>query len=194
MPFFKLAEEMETSLLNGRVDARASKGSPPRLVYTFDESTIPLDNASSAVSEIAPLLIYLKYVVQKNSLLVIEEPEFHLHPRAQAILAQYIVKMIRAGLNILVTTHSVFFLSEFGKYVLASRLDEKERKRLKIDTYLDQDEVSPHVFKRSKKDKSYSTKRIPFSEEYGISQDEFGRIEHELYDEWLGVVNSLSKK
>lgn len=192
-PFFKLAEEMESCVLHGNVDARIGKGSPPRLLYTFDENVIPLDNASSAVSELAPLSIYLKYVVQKNSLLIIEEPESHLHPHAQAILAKYIVKLVRAGLNILVTTHSAFLLAEFGKYVLAGKLDEKTRKTLKVGTHLAEGEVSPYVFQRNR-DKSYSTKRIPFNDEDGISQEEFGRVEHELYNQWLGVVSSLSKK
>lgn len=193
-PFFRLAEEMELHVLRGSIDARPSKGSPPRLLYTFDKNVIPLDNASSAVSELAPLSIYLKYVVQgKNSLLIIEEPESHLHPHAQAILAKYIVKMVRAGLNVLVTTHSAFLLAEFGKYVLAGKLDEKTRKTLKVGTHLAEDEVSPYVFRRNR-DKSYSTKRIPFNDEDGISQEEFGKVEHELYNQWLGVVSSLSKK
>ncbi|MDE0089753.1 MAG: AAA family ATPase [Thaumarchaeota archaeon] len=192
-PFFKLAEEMESCVLHGSVDARIGKSSPPRLLYTFDGNVIPLDNASSAVSELAPLSIYLKYVVQKSNLLIIEEPESHLHPHAQAILAKYIVKLVRAGLNILVTTHSAFLLAEFGKYVLAGRLDEKTRKTLKVETHLAEDEVSPYVFRRNR-DKSYSTRRIPFDDEDGISQDEFGRVEHELYNQWLGVVSSLPKK
>lgn len=193
-PFFKLAEEMELRVLHGSVDARISKSSPPQIIYTSDKNVIPLDNASSAVSELAPLSIYLKYVVQgKSSLLIIEEPESHLHPHAQAILAKYIVKMVRAGLNILVTTHSAFLLAEFGKYVLAGKLDEKTRKALKVETHLVEDEVSPYVFRRNR-DKSYSTKRIPFDDEDGISQEEFGKVEHELYNQWLGVVSSLSKK
>ena len=193
-PFFKLAEEMELCVLHGSVDARLNRGSPPQLLYIFGKNVIPLDNASSAVSELAPLSIYLKYVVQgKNSLLIIEEPESHLHPHAQAVLAKYIVKMVRAGLNILVTTHSAFLLAEFGKYVLAGKLDEKTRKTLKVGTHLAEDEVSPYVFRRNR-DKSYSTKRIPFDDEDGISQEEFGKVEHELYNQWLGVVSSLSKK
>ena len=192
-PFFTLAEEMESDVLHGNIGIRIDKGNLPRILYTFDGNAIPLDSASSAVSELAPLSIYLKYVVQERNLLIIEEPESHLHPRAQATLAKYIVKMVRAGLKILVTTHSAFLLAEFGKYVLASRLDEKTRERLNVETHITTDEVSSCVFKKNE-DGSYSIERIPFDDENGISQEEFGRVEHELYDQWLEVVSNLPKK
>ena len=192
-PFFKLAEEMESDVFRGKIDTRVDKQSIPQLFYTFDGNTIPLDNASSAVSELAPLLIYLKYIVQEDGLLIIEEPESHLHPHAQALLAKHIIKMVQSGLKVLVTTHSTFLLSEFGKYVLADRLDEKRRKRLKVETHITADDVSPYVFRKNK-DESYNIISIPFDDESGISQEEFGKVEHELYDRWLKVVSNLPTK
>ena len=192
-PFFKLAEEMESDVFRGKIDTRVDKQSIPQLFYTFDGNTISLDNASSAVSELAPLLIYLKYIVQEGGLLIIEEPESHLHPHAQALLAKHIIKMVQSGLKVLVTTHSTFLLAEFGKYVLADRLDEKRRKRLKVETHITADDVSPYVFRKNK-DESYNIISIPFDDESGISQEEFGKVEHKLYDRWLKVVSNLPIK
>lgn len=61
-------------------------------------------------------------IAQKGSLLIIENPEAHLHPKAQSNIGFFIGKMVAAGLKIIVETHSEHVvngmrraaLSEFG--------------------------------------------------------------------------------
>lgn len=45
-------------------------------------------------------------IAKKGSLLVIENPEAHLHPKAQSNMGFFIGKMVAAGLKIVVETHS----------------------------------------------------------------------------------------
>ena len=44
---------------------------------------LPLMNTSSMVSELAPVVLYLRHIVQPGDVLIIEEPESHLHPAMQ---------------------------------------------------------------------------------------------------------------
>lgn len=61
-------------------------------------------------------------IAPKGSLLIIENPEAHLHPKAQSNIGFFIGKMVAAGLKIIVETHSEHVvngmrraaLSEFG--------------------------------------------------------------------------------
>lgn len=47
----------------------------------------------------------------ENIVLIIEEPEAHLHPLAQKWLAKNIFKMAAHGLQVVITTHSPYFVS-----------------------------------------------------------------------------------
>ncbi len=48
-----------------------------------------------------------------GDLILVENPEAHLHPRAQAVLADLCVKAVRAGAQVIVETHSDHVLNRF---------------------------------------------------------------------------------
>jgi predicted ATPase len=47
---------------------------------------------------------------QRDTLVIIEQPELHLHPSAQAVLADLFIKKSREGVRFLVETHSEHIL------------------------------------------------------------------------------------
>ncbi len=58
------------------------------------------------MSELAAVVLYLRHVVRPGDLLIIEEPEAHLHPDAQATLTGILAGAAADGINVLITTHS----------------------------------------------------------------------------------------
>jgi len=78
---------------------------------------IDLHNASSAIRQLAPLLLYLRYRAKKNDFLIIDEPEMNLHPEAQAKLLEIFGMMVNAGIRILITTHSPYLLAHLNNLV-----------------------------------------------------------------------------
>ncbi len=48
---------------------------------------------------------------EPNQLVYIEQPEIHLHPRAQAALADLIADTVRRGVRLVIETHSDIILS-----------------------------------------------------------------------------------
>ena len=184
--FFKLAQQLESELLRGHIELQSGEGGVlPEIIYKSKQYGIPLHRTSSTISEIAPLSLYLKYLISPSSLLIIEEPEAHMHPANQLIFAKYIAKMIRSGLNVLITTHSVFLLECLGKLMLASKVNPEIReKKLKLDQgdYLRPDEVAPYVFVR-KGDDDHEIHPIETNDEEGIPQDEFIRVSDVLHSQ-----------
>ena len=192
-PFFKLAEQLESELLHGHIRLPArTKGAFPEITYRSSNNEIPLHRTSSTISEIAPFSLYLKHIVYSSSLLIIEEPEAHLHPTNQLIFAKYLVKMIRAGLNVLITTHSVFLLEQLGKFMLASKIEPKARKKLGFgeDDYLLPEEVSPYVFVQDKENE-HIIHPIEINDEEGISQEEFVKVNELLHSESIKLRQNL---
>lgn len=186
-PFYKLAQDFERELIKGEVVIRAlDEYLGPEIKYNFMEAEIPLHRASSTVSELAPLFLYLKYYIEPNTILIIEEPEAHLHPQSQQILAKYLVKMIRKGVKIIITTHSEYLLRQISNFILLSKIKPEariKRYRYKKDDFLKPDEVSVYVFKYDKNSKAYKTAEVEVSENEGISDEEFVKIHESLYEE-----------
>lgn len=191
-PFATIANEMENELFGGNIILDTpTKNEYPEITYSYNGSTVPLHRSSSTISEIAPLSLYLKHIVGENSFLIIEEPEAHLHPANQIVLAKYIVKLVRSGVNILMTTHSIFLLDKLAKYMMAGSLTAKQRLtdlEYGQDGFLTQDEVSAYLFER-RPDGGHQTKPVERDEEYGISQEEFIKVSEVLHRETI-IINS----
>ncbi|MHC1635512.1 MAG: AAA family ATPase [Candidatus Methanospirareceae archaeon] len=65
---------------------------------------------SHGYSKVAPLILGLT-LSPKNSILCIEDPEIHLHPKSQALLADLIIKSVKeGGRQAIITTHSEHML------------------------------------------------------------------------------------
>ena len=80
----RLGKRIEEEILGGAVDVGSLTGiAYPRFTYRPQgwESELPLTNASSMVSELAPVVLYLRHLLALDDLLIIDEPEAHLHPR-----------------------------------------------------------------------------------------------------------------
>lgn len=187
-PFSKLAQQLEQELFHGRIQIPHTKNQTPEIIFDSKHGKIPLHRTSSTISEIAPLSLYLKYIIGHNNLLIIEEPEAHLHPANQLILAKYIMKMIRSGLYVLVTTHSVFLLEQLGKFMLVNKIKAEDRKKLGFakNDYLLPEEVAPYLFTR-KRDGHHQISLIKTNDEDGIPQQEFIKVSENLYEQSIKI-------
>ncbi|GAB2636542.1 AAA family ATPase [Emticicia sediminis] len=83
-----------------------------------------LHEASSMIAEISPLVAYLKYILpKKNSILFIEEPEAHLHPKVQVEMMKIFVDLAKSGVKVVMTTHSDFMMNELSNLLLEKKID-----------------------------------------------------------------------
>ena len=152
--FTPLSNDLERELIGGSIGlTQHGRHSTPDIVYQLPNGNVPLHRSSSTVSEMAPLSLYLKHVIRKNDLLIIEEPEAHLHASKQIVFAKYIAKMIRQGLNLLITTHSYVLMEALNSHLVASDMDPKSRVKVGIDKndYLTPNEVAPYLFREDGK-------------------------------------------
>ncbi len=113
---------------------------------------LPMSLSSSLVTEIAPIILVLRHL-SSFPVLILEEPEAHLHPKLQRRLAQVIVRLIRKGLYVWITTHSENFCQQINNFMKLGALDPSRRAEAhqKLgygeQDYLDVDDVSGYQFK-----------------------------------------------
>ena len=71
-----------------------------------DGSAVPLTDVGFGVSQVLPLLIQC-YYVPKNSILIFEQPEAHLHPKVQSDLADVLIDVVKnRNVQIILESHS----------------------------------------------------------------------------------------
>ena len=192
---------IENEVLQGRIDLDESNGLPyPEIVYEqtgIDPSpgTFTLDHTSSMVSELAPLVLFLKYLVTTGNLLILEEPESHLHPGAQRQMARGIARLVNAGIKVIITTHSDMFVAQINNLLrlsYASKRWIKEHKFLPQDC-LNKDQISASLFHYDKELGGSVITPLAIDSETGIDEEEFVREIELVYDEAIALQRILVK-
>ncbi|MBT3207833.1 MAG: AAA family ATPase [Bacteroidetes bacterium] len=144
--FSAIAKEIETEILDGEVIFNSDT---KKIEFIEKKTKLKLDlsETSSMVSEISPIVAYLKYIInesdEKNDygsfiyktssadytnskkLIFIEEPEAHLHPAIQVKLVEFFTKLIKNNIKIVLTTHSDFISNKLTNLILSKDLDFK---------------------------------------------------------------------
>lgn len=93
--------------------------SQDKLKYKVSDKakSLEISNIAMGSKSFGLLYILLKSgVLQKDSLLILDEPENHLHPEWQIKYAEIICKMISEGFYVLITSHSPYFIQALRKY------------------------------------------------------------------------------
>ncbi len=119
-----LAEEWVGDELSAVVDGEfVSRGGEVRyrsVEGASEKFDIPLHRASSSARALMPLDFFLRHDAHKGQLLIVDEPESHLDVYNQVALARLLAKTARAGVRVLVTTHSDYFVKEINNLIMAS--------------------------------------------------------------------------
>ncbi len=183
-----LAETLETEILAGQVRAKPSAGGYPDFHYLPQDANeeIRLSQSSSMVSELAPLVLYLRGLVQPGDVLIIEEPEAHLHPGAQADMAVILARLVRAGVRVIITTHSDWLLQEISNLTLEGLLAEETDEPA---SWLLPEEVGVWHFQKDE-----PVKEIPFHSREGISPEDYEDVAEGLYNRSVNLQQRFEKK
>ena len=104
---------------------------------------LPMSVTSSVVTEIASLLLLMTTRLPLR-LIIIEEPEAHLHPALQKKIAQFLVQLVHSGIPIWITTHSDTILQHFNNMIKLNNRPDADRQQLLQDfNYTSEDLLSP---------------------------------------------------
>ena len=195
-----LADVLEREALAGQIrSTRPLTGGYPEFVYRPSDTKedIRMTRASSMVSELAPVVLFLRSAVSPGDMLIIEEPEAHLHPAAQTQMAKSLARLVRAGVKMVVTTHSDWLLMEIGNLIREGELgrvaDDSTGNETPSDTLLP-DEVGVWLFRKDNDAATGSTiEEIPFDLTEGIEPEEYEEVADALYNRSAALQNRIQE-
>ncbi|MHB1422934.1 MAG: AAA family ATPase, partial [Gemmataceae bacterium] len=139
----KLNEDLKLLKLTGGVSAvpvnavqiELQVGRLPDVPPTRPEYRVNIADVGVGVSQTLPVLVAL-HAAKPGQLVYVEQPETHLHPRAQFALAQILASAAKRGVRVVVETHSSILL--LGVQTLVA------------EGSLEPDKVKLHWFQREK--------------------------------------------
>lgn len=82
-------------------------------------------HAGFGLTQILPIVV-AALSAAKGDILLIENPEVHLHPAGQALMGQFLADVARAGVQIIVETHSDHVLNGIRRSVKAEQLPAED--------------------------------------------------------------------
>lgn len=187
----RVAEQLETELLEGKIEVkRHSPEAYPEFLYRPElaKEGLRMSHSSAMVSELAPLVLFLRGIVKQGDLLIIEEPESHLHPGAQTKIAQTLARLVRAGVHVLITTHSNYLLQQIGNLIREGELRKLGESTSESADYLNKEEVGAWQFHKNE-----PVTELPFDLTEGIEPEDHLDIAEDLYNESAGLQNRIEQ-
>lgn len=173
--FTDVYKEIEEAILHGRVRFNRSRNT---LVYAPEglEHEFEMTEVSSMVSEISPIVAFLKYIIaftprrsktqRAKPIVFIEEPEAHLHPKNQIKLINLFAKLYKFDIKIVVSSHSNYIFNKLNNLLLKG-------------------DISPNIYSaillHSEPGGSIST--FMAIDELGVDDENFLDVTQELYNE-----------
>jgi predicted ATPase len=138
------------------------------------------ENVGFGLSYSLPVIVAL-LSSDPGSLVIIENPEAHLHPRGQSKLAELIALSAQCGVQVIIETHSDHIFNGIRKAIAAKKIDKEK--------------VKVHFFELNDENVSINTE-IQFSDNGKIlnyKKGLFDQFNNDL-DELLGLKNGNSNK
>ncbi len=151
-------------------------GRRPVTVESDEKDLVNIVDVGFGVSQVLPVLVAL-LTAQPGQLVYIEQPELHLHPRAQQALAPILADAANRGVRVVAETHSTTLLRSVQTLVAQDKLDT--------------DKVILHWFQRDKRGATNITSgELDERGAYGDWPEDFGEVEAAVDNAYLDAVEA----
>ena len=194
-----LAAMLENRTLGGQILAKSTTpGGYPEFCYRPGDAKqdIRLNRASSMVSELAPVVLFLRGDIRQGDTLIIEEPEAHLHPAAQTEMAAILARLVRSGVRVVVTTHSDWFLKEIGNLIREGELEGLAGESAGAPaspSALRSRDAGIWLFRKAGASQGSTIEEIEFDRIEGIEPSDYEDVAEQLYNRSADLQNRFEE-
>lgn len=144
----------------------------------------PLEYAATSAAEIAPLVLYLRHRARVGDAVFIDEPEAHLHPRTQMVLAGGLLGVSQSLRSLTIATHSEFVVAAISNGVLASQAHGENA--------LGAEDVRIYEFCPDEEPlRGVAVRKLKFDPSTGFDVRQFSSVSEAAYQHSIELYNSI---
>ena len=104
-------------IINGKVFYDKNKDEILYEKYSLKNKIFKMEQTSNGIKMFGFLqILLLNGTIKEGSILILDEPEVHLHPKWQLKYAELIVKLVQNGVKIVVNSHSPYMIEALQRY------------------------------------------------------------------------------
>lgn len=100
-----------------QIQTAGQSGVSWQVVHLKGHKALPLTAVGVGVSQILPILV-MGLLAPSNTLLLVEQPELHLHPSVQARLGDFLMGLAKCDKQCLIETHSENLVSQLRYHIV----------------------------------------------------------------------------
>jgi len=189
--FLEEADRFEKEVLEGKLKFEESKDKETKTLKFLvenDQKTLDLITTSSMVQQLSSLILYLKSMAKPNQLIIIDEPETNLHPKAQIKFVELISFFVNHGVWVIITTHTPYVVDYLNNLTTGFKVYKKMKgRKMKTEKFpldpkrlIDPQLVSAYEFKKDGTAKSIMKKGVVEWDTFGIVTEQIERIYYDL--------------
>jgi len=178
-------EDLKLLGLSWKVEARPINdaevelqvGRLPRAVHGGERDLVSIADVGFGVSQALPVVVAL-HAAGPEHLVYLEQPEIHLHPRAQVAMADVLARAVQRGVRVLIETHSSLLLLAVQHLVANGTIPT--------------DAVKLHWFTRCEKDGATSITSADLDDAgaFGDWPEDFGDVEMDIEKRYLDAAEA----
>jgi hypothetical protein len=195
-PEGKLVEQLGMQALGGRARKRGEQWKWQLRAQRGRQLDLDMASSGQRANWSLPYLASTLFSLRGTSdiadalTVFVEEPEIHLHPRAQRRMVEILALLVHHGFRVVVTTHSLTVLYALNNLLQAGRLgdDVREPDLPPVELRLRAEDVSVYAFAEGK-----APRQLMDVESAFISEAELGRVDEELSAEMNAVAAHLDR-
>ncbi len=110
-----------------------------RWVFNKENKEFELENVATGIKQFGLLLVLFKNgYISEDRILILDEPEVHLHPKWQLEMAKVIVEFVKNGVKVLVNSHSPYMIEALKRYSDIEKQEDKTNFYLAEGGYIKQ--------------------------------------------------------
>lgn len=185
-----IVDFLEKSVTRGTVGMDTSL-EYPEVYYENQNGRFSFHQVSSMVSETAPIILFLKHLVREGHLFIIEEPESHIDAENQRKLARAVAMLVNADVNVLITTHSDYFVNQLNNLILLSKHSQEVVSDFDYSAtdILKPEQIGAYQFNPTPG--GSRVRKLTVSIDGGIPTDQYTNAHADIYDEAISLEQIL---
>lgn len=183
-PMSRIAELIEERIIKGEMLVSEDG----EMQFKYGQNIVDLPISSSSSKALGDFLFYLKHHAEAQSMVVVDEPEIHLHPDNQIVLARIFANMVNQGMRVVITTHSDYIIREINNLIMLHSIGKGiKQEALELgysaDEYLNYQDVCAYLFDREEDHIKVSPLKVSGS---GFSVSSIDHV--------IGRINEISER